>query len=232
LFRRQHHQNIASILECLDADLLAHHRCYFGGGTAIVLRRHEYRESADIDFLISDTNGYRELRQLLTGADGINSIAREELTSVRDIRADQYGIRTVLSSGGSSVKFEIIHEGRISLDPPTYADVACGVVTLSEVDMAASKLLANADRWADSSAQYRDIIDLAMLQASTATFDAALHKSERAYGTSVVGCLVSVIDFLEQNPDRLVRAIDALKMRLPYTDVWPLIAQLRSILAR
>ncbi|MBM3349738.1 MAG: nucleotidyl transferase AbiEii/AbiGii toxin family protein, partial [Betaproteobacteria bacterium] len=30
------------------------HQCFFGGGTAITLRHGEYRESVDIDFLISD----------------------------------------------------------------------------------------------------------------------------------------------------------------------------------
>lgn len=36
---------IASVLEALDAGLLADSRCYFGGGTAIALRYGEYRES-------------------------------------------------------------------------------------------------------------------------------------------------------------------------------------------
>jgi hypothetical protein len=39
--------------------------CYFGGGTAMALRYGEYRESVDIDFLVSDLAGYREMRQLL-----------------------------------------------------------------------------------------------------------------------------------------------------------------------
>ena len=38
---------------------------------------------------------------------------------------------------------------RISLDPPGPADSICGVATLTPLDMAASKLLANSDRWAD-----------------------------------------------------------------------------------
>jgi hypothetical protein len=38
----------------------------------------EYRESVDIDFLVSDVASYRNLRQLLTGADGIAAIVREQ----------------------------------------------------------------------------------------------------------------------------------------------------------
>ena len=69
--------------------------------SAIVLLRGEYRESLDIDFLVSDTDGYRGLRELLTGPDGVNSIARSDLQVVRDIRADQYGLRTAISAGGA-----------------------------------------------------------------------------------------------------------------------------------
>lgn len=227
MYSRPHHRNVAAILESLDGGLLAEHRCYFGGGTAIVLRRDEYRESVDIDFLVSDTDGYRRLRELLTGPDGLDSIARSDLDVIRDVRADQSGIRTAISAGGSTVKFEIIHEGRISLDPPASDDFVYGMYTLSATDMAASKLLANADRWADSSVHYRDVIDLAMLQAPKDAFDAAVGKAERAYGSSVIGCLASVIEFLETNPDKLVRAIGALKMIVPYDDLWPLIVSLR-----
>src|SRR5215203_4533432 len=76
LFERPHHRRIAAILRALDADLLAAHACWFGGGTAMALRYGEYRESVDIDFLVSDAKGYRALREGLTGAAGVQSIAR------------------------------------------------------------------------------------------------------------------------------------------------------------
>lgn len=60
-FARPHHQRIASVLACLDAELLRGHRCYFGGETAIALQQGEFRESVDIDFLISDLESYRAL---------------------------------------------------------------------------------------------------------------------------------------------------------------------------
>ena len=74
-FERPHHRRIAAILRALDADLLAVHFCWFGGGTAMALRYGEYRESVDIDFLVSDTAGYRALRELLTGPAGVQAIA-------------------------------------------------------------------------------------------------------------------------------------------------------------
>ena len=75
-FDRPHHQAIATVLQALDRDLLAANRCLFGGGTAITLCHGEYRESIEIDFLVSDLAGYRKLRQLLTGPTGLDSIAR------------------------------------------------------------------------------------------------------------------------------------------------------------
>ncbi len=65
MFKRKHYLVIAEILRQLNGDLLRDHHCYFGGGTAIALSQEEYRESVDIDFLISDKDCYRELRNLL-----------------------------------------------------------------------------------------------------------------------------------------------------------------------
>ena len=64
----------------------------------MALRYGEYRESVDIDFLVSKVDGYRHLRQRLTGADGLRAItpAGHVLNQTREVRADQYGIRTML----------------------------------------------------------------------------------------------------------------------------------------
>ena len=70
MFDRPHQRRIATVLEALDADGLSASACLFGGGTAISLRHGEYRESLDIDFLVSSIDGYRQLRQQLTGTDG------------------------------------------------------------------------------------------------------------------------------------------------------------------
>ena len=54
MFERPHHRRIAKLLGALDAAKLASHHCFFGGGTAIALLHGEYRESRDVDFLISE----------------------------------------------------------------------------------------------------------------------------------------------------------------------------------
>lgn len=68
MFERPHHQRIAQVLGALNGPLLRENYCLFGGGTAIALRYGEYRESVDIDFLVSNLASYRNLRQLLTPA--------------------------------------------------------------------------------------------------------------------------------------------------------------------
>ena len=80
----------------------------------------------------------------------MQSIAREGagLETTRAVRADQYGIRTLLRTEGIDIKFEIVNEGRVVLEPPTADDRICGVATLTPLDMATTKLLANSDRWA------------------------------------------------------------------------------------
>ena len=74
-FERPHHQRIAHVLSAMNGETLLQHGCLFGGGTCIALRYGEYRESVDIDFLVSDAVGYRELRHLLTGPDGLAAIS-------------------------------------------------------------------------------------------------------------------------------------------------------------
>ncbi|MFY2860421.1 nucleotidyl transferase AbiEii/AbiGii toxin family protein [Mycobacterium sp. THU-M104] len=132
-------------MEALDAELLADSSCYFGGGTAISLRYGEYRESRDIDLLISDGSGYAELRERLRGPEGFNALTKLPIPTLRPVIADQYGIRTVLDVDGEPIKFEIIREARIELQEPDSGDSICGILTLTALDMASSKLLANSD---------------------------------------------------------------------------------------
>ena len=223
MFEREHHRRIAAILQSLDADLFAASACLFGGGTAMALRYGEYRESVDIDFLVSDKAGYRAMRQRLTGAKGIQSIARPGavLEATREVRADQYGIRTLLRTGGIAVKFEIVSEGRIALDPPGDGDRICGMATLTPLDMAASKLLANADRWADDAVMSRDLIDLAMMQPDKALLHQAIAKAAKAYGRSVKADLGKAIEALRARPLRLDRCLEAMQMTtVPKALLW------------
>ena len=222
MYRRKHHQLIGSILQRLNSDLLRECHCYFGGGTAIALLQNEYRESVDIDFLVSNKEHYRELRNLLTSTAGIYAIAKEDskLVLARDIRADQYGIRTMLQSGDVAIKFEIVLEGRIEFDTPGPADSIEGVTTLTRLDLLASKLLANSDRWNDAAIYSRDIIDFVMLHPSKIELQAALTKAHSAYGDSVHRDLHKAINTLLARDGRLEVCMKMLKIEIPKALLW------------
>jgi len=224
LFERTHHRRIATVLESLDASLLTKHECWFGGGTAMALRFGEYRESVDINFLVSSLTGYRQLRQLLTGSDGIAILCRVDRTPLkqaRDIRADQYGLRTLLRVEEVEIKLEIVLEGRIVFDVPGKKDRVCGVHTLSALDLLASKLLANSDRWRDDAVLSRDLIDMAMMAPTTTLLHQALAKAETAYGTSVRADLRRAVEMLKERPHRLDHCMRAMGMTdLPVAVVW------------
>lgn len=223
MFERPLHQQIAQVLSCLDGALLKEHGCLFGGGTAIALRFGEYRESIDIDFLLSDINHYRSMRQLLMGTGGVNAIVlsgQPPLSQLRTIRADQYGIRTMLSVAELPIKFEIVLEGRIKLAAPTAKDVVCGIPTLTVLDMTASKLLANSDRWADDGVFSRDLIDLAMLQPGLAVLRQAIAKAEAAYGQAIRADLEKAILQLQQRQGWLERCMQVMAMTLPKALIW------------
>lgn len=214
LFERPHHRDIALVLQSLDAAALSQRHCYFGGGTAMALRYGEYRESVDIDFVVSDKAGYRELREILGNVRDYLPIAREgiEIKLAREIRADQYGIRTQVRSGESTIKFEIVLEARIELAEPNNSDRICGIQTLAPIDLAAEKLLANADRWGDDSVYSRDLIDLAMMHADRQLLDEACVKAEAAYGKSVRKSLSKAVDALEKRHGRLESCMIALSV--------------------
>lgn len=214
MFKREHHRRIAAVLAALDADVLEAHACWFGRGTAMALRYGEYRESVDIDFLVSELTGYRTLRQLLTGPAGLGPLMRAgaSLEVVRELRADQYGLRTLVREGGMAIKFEIVLEARIAFDRPGPQDVVAGVTSLTPLDLAAGKLLALADRWRDDSVFSRDLIDLAMMQPATPLLRAAIAKAATAYGDSVETSLASAIEDLRSRPHRLDACMGAMQM--------------------
>lgn len=214
MFERPHHRRIAAVLGALDADMLAANHCLFGGGTAMALRYGEYRESVDIDFLVSSVDGYRQVRQRLTGPDGLRAItqAGHALVQTREVRADQYGIRTMLREDGVDIKFEIVLEGRIELEAPGPIDCQCGVATLTPLDMATSKLLANSDRWRDDAVMSRDLIDLAMMAPPKALMNQAMTKAQGAYGDSVAVDLVSAVEDFRARPHRLEQCMRAMAM--------------------
>jgi hypothetical protein len=233
MFSRPHHQRIAKVLEALDADLLQQHHCLFAGGTAIALRYGEYRESVDIDFLVSDLASYRYLRNSVReqGLQALMKSTDAGQLQTSDVRSDQYGIRTKVFVEGKPIKFEIVLEGRIGLAKPGKKDSVLGVATLTKLDMAASKLLANSDRGLDRGVHCRDVIDLAMLNLSMSEFAEATTKAQVAYGEAILKDLAKVIDRLGEANGLLEHCMKAMDVSVPRALLWQNISKVKSYIA-
>jgi len=142
------------------------------------------------------------------------------INQLTDIRADQYGIRTKLEVSGQPVKFEIILEGRIKLSEAGTNDEIMGIATLTKKDMAASKLLAISDRWADASVHSRDVIDLAMLNSSKQDLNDAINKAKNAYGNAIETDLNKAIKQLKDRDGLLSHCMKAMEVSIPQALLW------------
>lgn len=231
MFEREHHRRIAALLESLDATLLLQHRCLFGGGTAIALSRGEHRESVDIDFICSSIEGYRGLRERV---DVRNPawLFRAPVTQHREPRIDQYGIRLAAGVDAMPVKIEITFEGRIDLDDPLPEDRVCGIWTMGRDDLTATKLMANADRYADDAMASRDLIDLAMLSDDGELAAAGVAKARRAYGRSIDEAFARAKALLLEREGRLALCMKRMKMTLAEAELRARVARLRLAPAR
>ena len=118
----------------------------------------------------------------------------------------------MLRVDGIDIKFEIVLEARVELEPPAADDCLCGVATLTPLDMATSKLLANSDRWRDDAVLSRDLIDLAMMTPTKELLQRAIAKASAAYGDSVEADLAKAIHDLSERPHRLDRCMQDMQM--------------------
>jgi len=206
------------------------HQCFFGGETAIALRYGEFRESVDIDFLISDIGLYGKVRNDIRDHHDLSPLLLpgKTLELIRELRTDQYGIRTVIGIGEAKIKLEIISEGRISFDLPEPKEFIDGIPSLTRLDSIASKLLVNSDRYADDSVYSRDLIDLAMMKPTKKELHLAMEKAKKAYGDSIQRDLVRSIDYLFRREKRLDKCTDYLKIDLPVSVIYQKIQKLKE----
>lgn len=183
MFDHHHHKKIHLILKSLDSDIFKEIGAYLGGGTLIALLNNEYRWSKNVDFICPVGAGYRRLREIIADANFKPQIFftnTHNLEFPRDLKADQYGIRFLIIVDGTPIKFEIVAEARISLNPPEYLPWS-SIPSLDYEDQCTEKLLANADRWTDTSIESRYLIDLAVLRHHAPLPEKAILKAESAY---------------------------------------------------
>ena len=212
----------------MDAAFLAKAECYFGGGTQLAMAHGEYRESRDIDFLVSSTKGLRRLRETIDER-SLGKIFKGRIFLEREVRAERDAIRTFIkeSESAAPIKFEIVIEARIELKGAL--DHALGVPVLDLRFAIAEKLLANADRGRAKEHRARDVVDLAFisLQADEADFHAGRKIAEGPYGRVILRELDEVLklllldpkfrsqcveDLLIEDPKALKRGLDKLQI--------------------
>ncbi len=145
MYRLSYHRKIITVLNAVRSDFFSECSAYFGGGTLLALLYDEYRQSKDIDFICPVGDGYRKLRSEIYDK-SYKALFRDfsSINLPRQIRADQYGIRFVVIVKDIQIKFEIIAEARISLEPPEFHSWSA-VPCLSFTDSFAEKLLSNSD---------------------------------------------------------------------------------------
>lgn len=211
-FARESHRQVAAALARLDRKFLESAGCHFGGGTRIVLELGEYRESRDIDFLCASREGYRQVRETVTERT-LGAIASKRLVLAREVRRDQYGVRTWLDCGSLKLKFEILREARIELAGMKVPGVP--VSCLDHAHCLAEKFLANADRGLDASTLSRDAVDLAFMFAAWPVAEAArgLELARAAYGADVDRKLSSAVGKLRADRTWRSRCIEGLGIR-------------------
>jgi len=124
---------------------------------------------------------------------------------LRDVRADQYGLRTVVQMDGQAIKFEIVREARIALESPGPEDVVCGIGTLTR-------------------------LDLAMMDLRLPLLRAALTKATQAYGAAVARDLTKAIDRLQERQGWLERCMQTMAMTMPRAVLWQKVRALRRVL--
>ena len=208
MFKRPHHQLVNQVLSALNADFLSESKCYFGGGTRIVMELDEYRESLDIDLLCSDIQGYRSIRSIISER-SLGSLLAIPLPLAREVRADRYGIRTFFEIDGAKIKFEIVSEGRINLTAKKIDSIP--ILSLDRVSCFAEKLLANADRWSDKSVMSRDIIDIAFMVSHWGDIpQEAFALAESAYGNIIRKNLINAVSLLKADDIYRRRCIEAM----------------------
>lgn len=226
-YSRTRHNAVDKVLARLNSDFLSHAKCFFGGGTRIVLELNEYRESADIDFLCSDRDGYRALRSTISHT-SLGELASVPIALLREVRADQYGLRTILKIDDEPIKFEIVNEARIDLSGALVERLH--VPCLDRTCCFAEKVLANDDRGLDESVASRDVIDIAyMIEAwGMQAFIEGAHKAGEAYGRGAQTSLRASAQKLLVTKTYFKKCVTSLGI----ADVKPLVSGLRRIVAR
>ena len=122
--KEKQYRAVSSILTLLNAKLLQDCRAYLGGGVLNNLEMPYYRYSADIDFICSSTEGYRQLRrELRPDPNALFDSLPPQIKLTQTPSIDRYGIRFPILVEDIAIKFEIILKTELILMTP-YSSIA------------------------------------------------------------------------------------------------------------
>lgn len=210
MFKREYHQKILTVLNQLNADLLAECQAYLGGGTLVSFNCGEHRLCRSLTFRCHKGQKYGLLYGIVYES-GYHALFTkfDDITLPRDIQFHHHSFQFPVVVTGTPIKLQVMIENQFRLAPPTFpswSPVAC----LERVDCIADKLLASSERWNKLSAKSRELIDLAALRLVAPFPEAAWQQAEEVFPVSKY--LQQAIKQFQQQPDYRARCYQALDL--------------------
>jgi hypothetical protein len=179
-------------------------------------------------FMIAEDEKYRALRARVR-MDGPSVLfsSSSNIGLPQTFLSDQYGIRGWVEILGTKIKLEIVSEGRIEFETPGPQDAIGSIQSLTESDLVAEKLLANSDRFLDSSVFARDLIDLAFIGHPNLRNSKGFKKAVAAYSQTIENDLTRSVDKFLGDLNWANRCLEALDVEAPRALVFKLVEKLR-----
>lgn len=213
---RTHHTVIMQALDQFNADYLQQHGILFGGGTRIALELDEYRESIDLDFFCPHKDAFRAVR-LQVKENSLGQLVKQDFSYPRGIRADRDAVRCFICIHNTTIKLEFISFADYDLQPDQ-----ASIFPVPYIDRHTcffTKLLANADRYADP--PFKDIFDLLVMTDYWGEIpQTALLAADKHYGQKVViNGLVYALEQIDRYPERFLKtAVEQLSIDPSYAE--------------
>lgn len=207
--QRLHHQRVFLALQSFNAEFLKENRIYFGGGTRLCLELDEYRESVDIDFLCPNRKAYIAVRETVS-SDSLGQLVNRDFNYLREIRADRYGVRTLIEMTDTPIKLEFVSCDEYRLDADDSIELP--VPSLSRISCFVTKLLANSDRL--KMPPFKDAFDLAAMRLAWGEIpEAAWAEAKRLYGSLPERDWKRAQEDMKKRPEVYRKAAEQLQMK-------------------
>ena len=199
-FRRPRHAAIMGVLRRMDAAFLLENRCFLSGGTAAAMELGEYRRAEGMRFLTE--GGFSAIR-CGVAHNSFGPVFREQPDLAREVRPDQFGVRSFVNTDDGPIKLEILWTHA----PPGVGAPRTGwpVPLVGRRALVTGLVLALFDLGSPKRAYFRNLVDLAFTSASWGNdvLADAMATCEQAFGERISEGLAT-----------------ALRLALDHADAW------------